>query len=64
MRFQLVINMNNAAYEDGFQNELIDNLSGVAEDISEGKRHGYIFDINGNRVGYYRTIINDGELND
>lgn len=51
--FEIKFTTDNDAFKENPQDEVIRILQDVATRISEGKIDGYIYDVNGNKVGYW-----------
>jgi hypothetical protein len=54
MAFQIKFETDNAAFGDGnFEQEVARILKDVATKISNGSQDGDVYDVNGNKVGYF-----------
>jgi hypothetical protein len=60
-RFELTVDMSNAAFEEQPAAELAGILRGIARSVERGWCGGPIHDSNGNEVGSFRVVVNEGE---
>lgn len=56
MKAKIIVNMDNAAFEDGQGAELARILRRLADDVASGDSFATLRDINGNRVGGFVII--------
>jgi len=53
MTLQLEFETDNAAFDEGMEYEVSRILRAIGDCISEGKKAGNVYDVNGNNIGYY-----------
>ncbi len=54
-KFQVEIELGNAAMDSA--SDIADALADIANKVAEGNFDGPIIDLNGNSVGFYRTLV-------
>ncbi len=60
MDLKLIINMDNAAFDDEPATETARLLERVAQQVRDGRESAPVMDINGNNVGYWEIHAESG----